>query len=255
MKWPEYLMLIRHDVSAYNVLKKQKMKNPAYRKFLRSFEDAPGSEETRRLAEEVCNTTLSHGDHDTPLADIEARRAEKTAKQLQKKFELPDVVFVSPYERALATFEGLKRGWPELARVKVYEDERLREQGHGLALLYNDWRIFHAIHPLQRQLFLKEGRYWYRYPQGENVPDVRDRNRSWTATIIRDFAEKKVMAITHHLNILAMRANFERLGAEEFIRLDEKEKPINCGVTLYAGNPALGKDGRLELEFYNRKYY
>lgn len=31
MKWPEYLMLIRHDVSAYNVLKKQKMKNPAYR--------------------------------------------------------------------------------------------------------------------------------------------------------------------------------------------------------------------------------
>lgn len=255
MKWPEYLMLIRHDVSAYNVLKKQKMKNSVYRKFLASFEDAPGSEETRRLAGEVCNTTLPHGDHDTPLADIEARRAEKTAKKLKKTIARPDVIFVSPYKRALDTLEGLKRGWPELDHVRVYEDERLREQGHGLALLYNDWRIFHALHPEQAMLHKKEGRYWYRYPQGENVPDVRDRNRSWTATIIRDFAEKKVMAITHHLCILAMRANFERLGAEEFIRLDEKEKPINCGVTLYSGNPFLGQDGRQILYFYNRKYY
>lgn len=195
MKWPEYIMLIRHDVSAYNVLKQQKMRNPVYRKFLLSFEDASGSEETRQLAEKACVMALDHGDHDTPLADREACRAEKTAKQLRKKFELPDVIFVSPYKRALATLEGLKRGWPELARVKKYEDERLREQGHGLALLYNDWRIFHAIHPLQRLLFQKEGRYWYRYPQGENVPDVRLRNSSWTATIIRDFANKKVLAV------------------------------------------------------------
>ena len=102
---------------------------------------------------------------------------------------------------------------------------------------------------------MPKGPYWYRYPQGENVPDVRDRNRSWTTTLTRDFVGKKVLAVTHHLNILATRANLERLGECEFTRLDEEDKPINCGVTLYRCDPTKGKNGHLVLEYYNRKLY
>ena len=62
-------------------------------------------------------------------------------------------------------------------------------------------------------------------------------------------------ALPIYLNILAVRANLERFDAAEFIRLDEKDKPINCGATLYLGKPDKGKDGKLELEYYNKKYY
>jgi len=64
-----------------------------------------------------------------------------------------------------------------------------------------------------------------------------------------------VMAITHHLTILATRANFERKGPEEFLHLDEHEKPVNCGVTRYVGKAVPGSRGKLELERYNRQYY
>jgi len=255
MKWPEYLMLIRHDVSVFNILKTVKNENSIYQKFLEAFEKNPKAHSTKKLAKLALKIIkLDYGDCETPLAN-NGMLALETGRALKKNFSLPDVVFVSPYKRTQQTLSKIKEGWSELERVKTYEEERLREQEHGLALLYNDWRILHALDNHQRELFNQEGRYWYRYPQGENVPDVRLRNGSWIATLIREFSEKKVLVITHHLNILAMRANFERLSAEEFVRLDEEEKPVNCGVTLYRGNPNRGKDGKLELDFYNKKYY
>ncbi len=140
----------------------------------------------------------------------------------------------------------------ELASVARLEDERLREQEHGLATLYNDWRVFHTFFPEQAKFYAMQGSYWYRYPQGENIPDVRLRNNIWISTLIREFSEKRVLVVTHHLNILATRANLERLSADEFISLDENEKPINLGVTTYCGNPNIGRDGRLELASYNQ---
>jgi len=74
---------------------------------------------------------------------------------------------------------------------------------------------------------------------------------------VRDFHDQNVLVVTHHLTILGMRANLERFDADEFLRIDKEEKPINCGVTIYKGNPKLGKDGqgKLELLAYNSKLY
>jgi len=249
-------MLVRHDTSAYNVLRDAKKNDGTYVDFLAAWEKDPDAEDTCRLAREVQQRfALGVGDSDTPLADAEGRQARVTGEKLAMEFELPDAIYVSPYKRTLETLRHMTEGWPALEGIKVFKDERIREQEHGLALLYNDWRVFHALHPEQRMLRKIEGAYWYRFPQGENVPDVRLRNRSWIETLIRDWRGKRVLAITHHLNILAARATLERLDAEEFLRLDKEEKPINCGVTLYKGHPDQGRDGRLLLEFYNRKYY
>jgi broad specificity phosphatase PhoE len=256
MKWPTSVMLIRHDTSAYNVLRDAKKGDPLYELFLQEFEKSSNSETVKNLAYRVQKKyALGVGDADTPLADAEGRQAFRTGEELAFKEPLPDIIFVSPYQRALHTLKHIVRGWPQLANVKIFEEERVREQEHGLALIYNDWRVFHTLHPDQGRLYKQEGPYWYRYPQGESVPDVRDRNRSFLTTLTRDFAEKRILVITHHLNILAMRANLERLGAAQFTRLDEEEKPINCGVTKYVGNPNIGLKGRLELEYYNLKYY
>lgn len=256
MKWPESLTLIRHDTSAYNVLKPLKEKDPVYQEFRRSFEADCQSNETRELALVVKDQfPLDYGDHDTPLANGSGWQAEAMARKLKEKIALPEVIFVSPYARTHATLGRMQEGWPELNDVKIVEDERIREQDHGLAIVYNDWRVFHAIHPEQRELYRRQGEYWYRFPQGENVPDVRERLRSWANAVTRDYNEQGVLAVTHHLSILSLRANLERLNASEFLRLNVEERPINAGVTIYRGVPDEGKDGRLKLDIYNAKLY
>lgn len=259
MKWPELLLLIRHDVSAYNVLRDKKAQDPLYQEFLAEFNAGrTATETTIALAKAIQERfALGTGDSETELLDQEARRAEEVGSALRREYpcDPPHIIFVSPYKRTLRTLEGIKRGWPDLRGVKTVEDERIREQEHGLSLIYNDWRVFHVLHPEQALLRKIEGPYWYRYPQGESVPDVRERNRSWMNTVVRDFAEKRILAVTHHLNILAFMANMERWSAEQFIKKDEEDKPINCGVTTYRGNPQRGQNGHFELEFYNRRFH
>ena len=256
MKWPNSLMLIRHDVSAYNVLRDKKRDDQNYKDFLAAWKKDPESELTRALAYMIYKKfSLGISDAQTPLADDEGKQARKTGLELSKRSKLPDVIFVSPYKRTLLTLHYIMEEWKELKKVKVYEDERIREQEHGLSLLYNDWKVFEALHPDQRLLRKSEGSYWYRYPQGESVPDVRLRNRSWLSALVRDYAGKNVLVVTQHLNILATRANLERWSAEKFIEVDEKDKPKNCSVTTYQGYPKEGADGKLNLECYNKIFY
>lgn len=256
MKWPETLTLIRHDESAYNRMKKTREAHPLYQAFKKAYDQKPESAETQRLAIEVVEQfALTVGDHSTPLAQNAGWQAEKMATQLQTLISLPTVIFVSPYQRTHQTLQHMLKTWPALVEVPIIEEERIREQDRGLTLIYNDWRVFAALHPEQKKLKDLEGDYWYRLPQGENVPDVRERLRSWLGTLIRDYSETHVLAVTHHLAILSLRANLERLDAAEFIRLDKEEKPINCGVTIYRGDSTQGRDGKLILDVYNAKLY
>ena len=253
MKWPEYLIMVRHDVSLYNQVKKDRVKDPLYQEFVKEFGINPFSGATRSLAARVNEKwSLGVSDPDTPLAKLHSELAINTGRRLREQEKLPDVIFVSPYKRTWQTLEGLIIGWPELKQVKIYEEERIREQCHGLAGLYNDWQVFYAFHHEQKRLHDMEGDYWYQWPQGERVPEVRDRIRSWTTTLTRDFSNQRVLAVSHHMTKLAIRANFERWSAEEFMRVDKEDKPINCGVTKYVGVPHLGKNGRFKLEYYNR---
>lgn len=256
MKWPEVLTLVRHDTSAYNELESLKEENPLYQQFRRVYETAPNSDEARKLALAVNNVfTLTYADHNTPLAEGSGWQAEAMARKLKEKIAIPTVVFVSPYDRTHKTLECMQKGWPELEDVKTVEEERIREQDHGLAVLYCDWRVFNALHPEQRELYDKQGRYWYRYPQGENVPDMRERLRSFTTTLTRDYPEQSVLTVTHHLAILGFRANMERWSAEDFKQVDKHDKPVNAGVTIYRGHPDEGENGRLLLDIYNAQLY
>jgi broad specificity phosphatase PhoE len=143
---------------------------------------------------------------------------------------------------------------PGQAKIFLGED-RIREQEHGLSLLYSDWRVFQTFHPEQRELYELLGPYWYQYPQGESTSMVRDRVRLFTNMLVREYSGKVVYLVSHHLTKLCIRANYERLTPEQFIDLDNHQKPINGGVTIYKGNPEVGTDGKLELIEYNKKLY
>lgn len=257
MKWPTELLLIRHAESAYNDLKRQKNADPDYLQFRQLFENDRWNQEIQFLARKLQERhSLGVSDRDTPITSTGAMQARITSRRMRESGAVcPDVIFVSPFRRTLETLSVFKEEWPELGDVKEYQEERIREKDHGLALLYNDWRIYHVMHPEQGELSRLLGEYDYRFLNGENIPDVRQRTHSWIATLTREFAGKRVMAITHHLTILATRANFERMSPERFLYFDEHEKPVNCGVTRYVGNALEGSRGRLNLEEYNKQHY
>ena len=131
----------------------------------------------------------------------------------------------------------------------------MREQEHGLSTVYNDWRIYFTLNPVQALLFKLEGDYEYRFLNGENKADVRDRVRSFMATLIRENSSQNVLVVSHHLTLLSMMANLERWDREKFIKTDRTERPINCGLTIYKGDPSRGKEGQLLLKSYNKKLY
>jgi len=256
MKWPTELLLIRHAESAYNILRSKKNADAEYVRFKELVKSDRRNPELRAMAEMLsARYALGHSDRETPITPKGEAQARAVGRGLRAAGEAcPDVIFVSPYLRTEQTLALMTKEWPELAEAKVYREERIREKDHGLALLYNDQEIYFVMHSGQRELYELLGDYDYRYLNGENIPDVRERNLSWIATLTREFSGKRVMAITHHLTILSTRANFERLGPEEFLHLDEHEKPLNCSVTKYIGKPELGSQGRLILENYNQTF-
>ncbi len=257
MKWPASVTMIRHGESAYNALRAVKAKDPEYVAFLRAYDADYRSSESRRLAEVIRSRhALTMSDYETPLSDKGREQAFKTGAELGRKGTfVPDIVLVSPYLRTRQTWEEMKRGGFRADGARVIIEDRIRELEHGLSVIYSDWRVLNVFHPEQKLLRENMGPYWYQYPQGESVSMVRERLRNVTTTMIREFSSLHVLLITHHLTILSVRANYERLSPEEFIRLDNEEKPVNCGVTRYIGDPRQGSDGKLILMEYNTKHY
>lgn len=253
MKWPASTTVIRHDVSKYNVLWELKAKSELYQDFKREFEKDWTSVRCYELALQVKEElALPYSNKDTPLVEVQSDRAYYTGCSLEDRDEKPDVIFVSPFLRTKQTFEAIKRGYPALADVRFYYDERIREQDYGIAELYNDWRVFHVLHPDQKRLYDQKGDYWYQYPQGESRTQVRDRARSFATTLTRDFHNKKVMVFTHHLWLLAFVANMERWDDVQFENINQTDKPLNCGVTTFRGIPNYGSNGKFFLESYNQ---
>lgn len=258
LKWPSELVMIRHGESVYNQSKEDKKTHSWYQLFVKSYEAYPDAIFTWFLAKMLEGSwKLPHSDADTPLTSLGHHQSYQTGQRLSQVLDKPDVVLCSPYTRTRQTYAGLVEGWTELGQVRMLEDLRLREQRHGLATLYNDRRIFHALNRIQRQLYEQEGEYYYVYPQGDSVEDVRERIMLWFATLVREFAGQRVLVVSHHLTILSVMANLERWTAQEFIAHDHEQKPRNCSVTRFVGNPGLGnsRQGTLTLESYNQVFY
>lgn len=257
MKWPAVLLLVRHGESWFNEMQKRRRAHPFWQEFIKEFDKDYTSPRTRELAEEILRLfPQKYPDYETPLTERGKMQAQKTGLWLKEKIEPPHVVIVSPYLRCRETLVEMTGVWPELKNSEYYTDELVAERDIGEAIRYGNWRLFYVFHPEQKEVYDSLGTcnyYFYRYPQGQNIPDMRLQTRIWTGTLTREFSGKRVLVVMHHLRLLAIRANLERMTPEEFLALDNANPPKNCSVTIYRGEPRIGRagQGKLVLEDYN----
>jgi broad specificity phosphatase PhoE len=217
-----------------------------YQRFCYEYKTDPYSDTCLTLARSLNERFPAFSsDMGTPITAQGSEETAQLGRWLRSWQVIPDILYVSPYVRAWASLVAILRQWPELGKVHLIEDNRLREQEHGLRLLYSDWRIFMALHPDQQRLLDHEGEYWYRYPQGESMADVRVRHDNWLNSLNRH-AGQTVMAITHDVCIVSIRASLERLTVAECRQLAEQHPPRNSSLTWYK------REQQLQLQDYDR---
>lgn len=249
MTVPSQLICVRHGQSLHNNLMHKKQRNHDYIK-LKNMLDKHGFgyPPLWGLATQISKK------YNPPFADKEAdltwlgrRQSLLTAQALKNEIALPDVVVVSPFRRCVNTFEAMKLGWPELENVKfIIQDERIREQETGEAYLRGDLDVFFILNPAQHELFRSYGRYFYRFPSGENVPDIRLRLHVWFDDLRRKFPRKRILIISHFTTLISFGANLNDWSEEEFLVRHENTRLTNCSVTVYDA---------VSEETYKSKYF
>lgn len=307
-KWPEEIVMIRHGESRYNAQDRESVSG--YSEFVEQYQKefetltpamlASGKFPSKTLiklamkfqtnVEEKSKYVIRTSDYDTPLTEFGNYQSETTGRGLSSLIRVPSKIYVSPYLRTRQTLEGITRGWPELGKVPLMVDERIREQEHGVRAIYADQRVYSVFNPQYALLRKLSTEYEYRHEGGESLLDVRQRIRGFVVTVIRehgglpgtlkdhlidlvqsryrvagkvfdtlgisaDTTPEGVLLVTHHLTILAMRANFERWDRDKFIGANKLEnRPKNASITVYRSTKTgkhryrQGKGVRLNLE-------
>ncbi|XP_066376574.1 phosphoglycerate mutase-like protein AT74H isoform X1 [Miscanthus floridulus] len=87
--------------------------------------------------------------------------------------------YVSPYRRSLETLRGMGHAFEPHRIVGVREEPRLREQDFGNFQDREQMR-------LEKEIRLRYGRFFYRFPNGESAADVYDRITGFRETLLAD---------------------------------------------------------------------
>ena len=208
---PSQLWLIRHAQSAGNVAN-----------------DAA-------LAEGRHELDLAIRDMDVPLSDLGERQAKALSTWLQGLDEPPDVVWCSPYRRALDTAAiALEAAGIDVPTVC---DERLREREFGILDRLTKPGI-EARFPDQAAARAFLGKFYHRPPGGESWADVAFRVRSVMTDLRLDHAGERVMLVAHQAVITVTRYVVEDMTEAAVLDADRAEEIVNTAVTTYAGDGA-----------------
>lgn len=225
-KWPKRLVVVRHGQSALNVAK--------------DLEDAD--------VEEALKARRSIRDVDIDLTEIGEWQAEETGKFFDGSDPF-DICFSSPYKRTKRTAEGIVSKLS--SKPRIYVDNRIREKEFGVLHGYTSGQI-RDLFPHEFESRARDGKYWYRLHGGENYPDVEQRLHSFLDKLVRDYAGKSVLIVTHQVPVKLFRALFEHLGEEEVLAL--KDTP-NCGIEEFLLDTSKVPEGRMKLSMYNHVAY
>jgi broad specificity phosphatase PhoE len=203
MNFPKKIWLIRHGESLAN--------------------------QARHFAElnKLPTIEFAEREQDVPLSTL----GKKQSKNLQKYFadlsEKPTIIFSSPYTRTRQTAEIIK-----LKDTQILFDERLRERELGI---FDRLTKLGAMQKFPDECEKREqlGKFYYRPISGESWCDVVLRLRSFWQNLSLNFADEKVLIITHEVVIRCFRYILENLTEAEILEIDKKSDVQNGAITSY----------------------
>jgi len=206
------LILVRHGESAGNV----------------------AAAEAERAGLEVID--LETRDADTPLSPLGAEQAAALGTWLRTQIagDAPDVVWCSPYVRALQTAViALQEAGSTLA---VRQDERLRDRELGILDLLTRTGVA-ARYPDEDARRHHLGKFYYRPPGGESWADLTLRVRSLLGDLDRAEPGRCVLVVAHDAVISTVRYVCEGLSEREVLDLARRWPVRNAAVTRLVRRP------------------
>ncbi len=196
---------------------------------------------------------IAERDVDVPLSALGEEQAQAVGQWFAEMpvSERPDVVFVSPYARAVktATLIHAEGGVSDDA-IELSVDERLREKEFGILDRLTRAGI-ENLYPDQAEFRRILGKFYHRPPAGESWCDVILRLRSALDTICLHHAGSRVLIVGHQVVVLCLRYLIENMTEQQILDIDAQGDVANCSVTEYAFDPDQVASGRPVLVRYN----
>jgi probable phosphoglycerate mutase len=209
-EWPSILWLVRHGESAGNLAR------------------------DRALAAGIARIDIAERDVDVPLSlrgRDQSRALGAWFADLDPK-QRPEVIWVSPYQRAISSAEIIGAFCADGDELPMVTDERLREKEFGILDRLTRQGI-QQFYPEQADIRRHLGKFYHRPPGGESWCDVILRLRSALHTMSLHYAGKRVLVVTHQVVVLCFRYLIENLIEKELLAIDAQGDVANCSVTEY----------------------
>lgn len=208
---PKSLWLVRHGQSTANLLRQ------------------------KAEAENLLTIDFPEREQDIPLSAFGEEQSVRLGKWFLEEKEKPSVVFSSPFLRARETTRLILEN-ARLEKLEVIYDERLRERELG-SFDRLTRRGAAEKFPAEFAARLKIGKFYFRPAGGESWADVALRIRSFWNEVKRDFADERVLVVSHEAGLHLFRYIVENMTEEAILKVDGAADIANCSITSYSLAP------------------
>lgn len=165
------------------------------------------------------------------LTEKGKREAEKCGEMIREMIEKDGAddwkvyFYVSPYRRTNETLRGLGKAFERSRIAGVREEPRLREQDFGNFQDQEQMKI-------QKEVRVRYGRFFYRFPNGESAADVYDRITGFRETLRTDIdigrfqppgeqsPNMNLVIVSHGLTLRVFLMRWYKWTVEQFERLN-----------------------------------
>ncbi|GAA2905221.1 histidine phosphatase family protein [Nonomuraea rubra] len=203
---PERIMAVRHGESEANLAHRQAGETPL---------------------------VYERGDDEVTVTELGRAQAAALGRLLAAlpAREAPELVWCSPYLRALDTWKIAQEAWG-VEPLPVTVDDRLRDQESG-AFAHLNLAAIRERHPGELARREAEGAYAFRPPGGESLADVVVRLRGFLRDLDGRAAGRRVLIVAHDSVVLALRHVLDRRPDAELAAVLEFAPVLNASVSLW----------------------
>ncbi|MEO3869189.1 histidine phosphatase family protein [Nonomuraea sp. B12E4] len=187
------------------------------------------------------------GDDEVTLTELGRTQAAALGRLLAAlpAGEAPELVWCSPYRRALDTWRVAQRAWGIDPALPVTVDGRLRDQEAGTFARLNLAAIKERF-PAELARREAEGAYAYRPPGGESLGDVVARLRLLLADLGGRADGRRVLIVAHDSVVLGLRHVIAGSPDADLAAVLEHAPVLNASVSVWRAG-----GGRFELVRFN----